>query len=453
VPGSARPLALSVLGALRRGGQTLADALAQQEIQSLDTRERAFLHELVLGTLRQRGWLDHVIDPLARRPGSRPRPAVRDVLRLGAYQLLFLRVPPHAAISESVSLARTVAPRGGAAGFVNAVLRRLQREGPSPPPDPEADTLAWLTSAGSLPPWLARRWMARHGPREAVARARALLQPSPTYLRFNPRVPGAHDAALGAGLQVEATDLHEVWRATAGPVGALAERGLVYVQDLGSQLVARLAVAPGRILDACAAPGGKALLVADEIGTAGRVVAAEAVPRRLRTLAALRVRWSADDVLLVGADGRRPPFRAPFEVILVDAPCSGLGTLARHPDIRWRLRPTDLPRQARRQGALLEALAPLVRPGGLLVYATCSVEDEENEGVIEPFLESHREFGLESLPPWAGPYASASGEFVKMSPARHSADSFFAACLRRVREAAERCGNLGGHAGDETGLI
>jgi 16S rRNA (cytosine967-C5)-methyltransferase len=433
VPGSARPLALSVLGALRRGDRTLADALATKEVDGLDTRERAFLHELVLGTLRQRGWLDHVVDALSRRPGRRPPPAVRDVLRLGAYQLLFLRVPAHAAISESVSLARTVAPRGGAPGFVNALLRRLQREGPPLPPDPETDTLGWLTSAGSLPRWLARRWLDRHGPGEAVARARALLGPAPTFFRFNPRAPGARDAALEAGLATEATSLPGVWKATAGPVGALAERGLIYVQDIGSQVVARLAVAPGRILDACAAPGGKALLMADEIRTAGRVVAAEASPRRLRTLAGLRARWGADEVLLVGADGRRPPFRAPFDVVLIDAPCTGLGTLARHPDIRWRVRAADLPRHAQRQRALLETLAFLVRPGGRLVYATCSVEDEENEGVVEPFLDTHPEFGLDELPPWAAAYAS--GRFVKMNPVRDAGDSFFAACLRRSRSA------------------
>lgn len=430
---AARPLALAVLGTLRRGGGTLADALATEEIACLDTRERAFLHELVLGTLRQRGWLDHVTGALSRRPGRRPPPAVRDVLRLGAYQLLFLRVPPHAAISESVALARTVAPRGGAPGFVNAVLRRLQREGPPAPPDPEADPLGWLTSAGSLPRWLAERWLGRHGPAEAVARARALLEPPPTFFRFNPRVPEAREAALEAGLALESTSLPGAWKATAGPVGALSERGLIYVQDLGSQVVARLAVSPGRILDACAAPGGKALLLADEIGGSGRVVAAEVAPRRLRTLAELRARWGADEVLLVGADGQRPPFRAPFDVVLVDAPCSGLGTLARHPDIRWRVRAPDLHRHARRQRALLEALASLVRPGGRLVYATCSVEYEENVGVVEPFLDNHPEFTLEELPPWAGPYAS--GGFVEMSPTRDAGDSFFAAPLRRARSA------------------
>ena len=430
VSGAARPLALSVLTALRRGRGTLGDALAVDEIEGLDARERAFLHELVLGTLRRRGWLDHVVGELSTRPGSRTKPVVRDVLRLGAYQLLFLRVPAHAAVSESVALARAADPRGGAAGFVNAVLRRLQREGPPPEPDPAGDPVRWLTSAGSLPRWLAERWLARLGPEEAIARARVLLEPPPTFLRFNPRVERARESALDAGLVVQATALPEVWEVTAGPLAELAARGLIYVQDLGSQMVARLAAAPGTVLDACAAPGGKALLVADEIAPAGRVVAAEVAPRRLRTLLALQKRWGAGNLLVVGADGLRPPFRRSFDTVLVDAPCSGLGTLARHPDIRWRLGPEDVERHARRQRALLDALVPLVRPGGRLVYATCSVEDEENEGVLQPFLDSHAELQPEELPPWASPFVA--GGFLKMSPARDRGDAFFAARLRRA---------------------
>jgi 16S rRNA (cytosine967-C5)-methyltransferase len=426
--GSARALALSVLATLRRDRGTLADALADDEIERLDARDRAFLHELVLGTLRRRGWLDHVLGRLAT--GRRTKAAVRDVLRLGAYQLLFLRVPPHAAVSESVALARAADPRGGSPGFVNAVLRRLQREGPPPEPDPAGDPLGWLTSAGSLPRWLAERWLARLGATEAIARARVLLEPPPTFFRFNPRVEDAQDTAVAEGLVAQATALPDAWQATAGPLPELAARGLVYVQDLGSQMVAHLAVAPGTVLDACAAPGGKALLVADRIAPAGRVLAAEASPRRLRTLDALRARWGAGNVLVVGADGLWPPFRRPFDTVLVDAPCSGLGTLARHPDIRWRLAPADVERHARRQRALLEALLPLVGPGGRLVYATCSVEEEENEGVVRPFLEAHPELEPEGLPRWAAPFAV--GPFFKMSPARDQGDAFFAVRLKRT---------------------
>jgi 16S rRNA (cytosine967-C5)-methyltransferase len=419
----ARRLAASVLSRVAAGKGTLADALANDEIEGLDPRERAFLHELVLGTLRRRGWIDHVLGRLVSRPLEATSLGVRDALRLGAYQLLYLRVAAHAAVSESVALARAAEPRGRAAGFVNAVLRRLQREGPPPEPDPQADPLGWLTTAGSLPRWLATRWLERFGAESAVARARALLDPPPVGLRFHPRVSDSRARALSAEL-----DLRE---ADDGRLADLVRQGLVYVQDVGSQLVAHLAVCAGTILDACAAPGGKTLLMADHLGTTGRVVATEPAPRRLRTLAEVCTRWGAPNVHPVGGDALAPPFRRPFDSILLDAPCSGLGTLARHPDIRWRLGPGDVERHARRQRAMLDALADLVRPGGRLVYSTCSVENEETEAVVRPFLESHPAFEAAELPRWASPFAV--GPFVKMDPACRRGDAFFAARLTRTR--------------------
>ncbi len=425
----ARRLALSVLIRVGQERGTLAEALAADEIERLEPRERAFLHELVLGTLRRRGWLDHVLGRLSARPLKATSPPIRNVLRLGAQQILFLRVPAHAAVSESVALARTAEPR--AAGFVNAVLRRLERDGPPPEPDPATDTMAWLTTAGSLPRWLARRWLSRLGAGTAVARARALLAAPPTGFRFNPRVRDAEERAADAGLAWRETGIPGALEVTGGRPGPLAKQGLLYVQDVGSQLIARLAVTPGRVLDACAAPGGKALLLADELAGSGGVVAAELAPRRLRTLAQLRDRWGTANLTAVGADARRPPFSRAFDGILVDAPCSGLGTLARHPDIRWRSGAEEPARQARRQREILAALAALVRPGGGLVYSTCSVEDEENEGVVQPFLEGHPEFEIVDLPSWAAPFAS--GRFVRMEPATHPGDAFFGASLRRVR--------------------
>jgi 16S rRNA (cytosine967-C5)-methyltransferase len=427
----ARRLAISVLARVAREEGTLAEILAAEEVERLDPRERAFLHELVLGILRRRGWLDHVLEGLVTRSLGRTPPAIRDALRLGAYQLLYLRVPAHAAVSESVALARHAEPRGGGPAFVNAVLRRLQREGPPAEPDPDIDPFGWLTTAGSLPGWLAERWIARLGPGEALARARALLEPPPAAFRFNPRIADASARAAAAGLEVRPTNVPDAWQATAGPLAGLADEGLLYPQDVGSQLVAQLAVLPGTILDACAAPGGKALLVADRLASSGRVVAAESSPRRRRTLVDLCARWGATNVAVVGADALRPPFRCVFDAVLVDAPCSGLGTLARRPDIRWRLRPRDVDRHARRQASMLEALSTLVRVGGRLVYATCSVEDEENEGVLRPFLESHPGFEPEPLPRWARPFAV--GPLLKMSPARQPGDAFFAARLVRRR--------------------
>jgi len=424
----ARRAALRALRDASRGGGTLADALARRDLDALDERDRAFAHELVLGVLRRRGWLDHVLVRLVERPLDRVAPPVRDVLRLGAYQLLFLRVAEHAAVSESVDLARSVEPRAG--GFVNAVLRRLQRDGAPPEPDAVADPRGWLVSYGSLPPWLADRWVARLGPGRAVARARALLGASPVAFRINPRVADAGSRLEALGVRSEPAAIPGALTLLEGRLAPFAADGVVYVQDQGSQLVARLAAAEGVVLDACAAPGGKSLLIADLGGGRTKVVASEASRRRVATLERLRERWRAAEVRVVAADARRPPFRTPFDVVLLDAPCTGLGTIGRHPDIRWRLLETDVERQARRQAELIEALAPLVRPGGRLVYATCSVEPEENEGVVEPFLAAHADFSPETLPPWARPFAD--GPFVRLEPAVHPGDAFFAASLRRA---------------------
>jgi len=427
---SARRLALRILGEVVRPQRTLAPALDQPEVAALDPRDRAFLHELVLGTLRRRGWLDHVLAQVLDHPAERLPDSLRDALRLGAYQLLFLRVPAHAAVAETVSLVRERSPR--AAGLANAVLRRLQREGPPPEPDPVADVVRWLSTAGSLPPWLAERWLRRLGPERAVARARALLDPAPVHFRYNPRVADAQARAHAAGLAPRPAAVPGAWEATGGRVSELAAEGVIYVQDQGSQLVARLAARPRLVLDACAAPGGKALLLADELeASGGRVVAADASPSRLRTLAELRRRWASPNLSLLVADAARPPFSTVFDALLLDAPCSALGTLARHPDVRWRSRASDIARHSRRQSRLLEALSPLVGTDGLLVYATCSDEEEETEAVVARFLEDHPEFEPATPPEWARPFTD--GRFLRTCPETHGGDAFFVAPLQRPR--------------------
>jgi len=429
MPTPARRLAFQVLADVDRGGPTLGDRLAAADVAVLDPRERGFLHELVLGTLRRRGEIDHALTARLDRPLAQVQAPVVTALRLGAYQILRLRVPARAAVSESVELARAAVPRS--AGFVNAVLRTLAREGAPAVPDPGADPLGWMTSAGSLPRWLAERWLARLGAEAALARARALLDAPSVAFRPNPRVSGAIDALAEAGLAPEPLSVPGAWSASGSVPGELLEQGAAYVQEQGSQMVGRLAAARGSILDACAAPGGKSTLMADAAGDARTVIAAEAAPERAQRLAALVARWGSPNVHVVRADARRPPFTRPFDVVLLDAPCTGLGTIGRNPDIRWRARPADLERQAARQGALLEALAPLVRGGGRLVYSTCSSEPEENEAVVAAFLERGAgRFVLEPLPEWARPFAS--GPFAATAPERGQGDAFFAALLRAV---------------------
>jgi len=419
--------AFSVLRALETARGTLAEQLALADAGLDDPRERGFLHELVLGTLRIRGRLDHALAALLDRPLARVDAGALAALRLGAYQILELRVPDRAAVSESVDLVRVEAP--AAAGFVNAVLRRLAREGAAPLPDPERQPEAWLTSAGSLPAWLASRWLKRLGPAAAVAKAKAFLEKPSTALRLNPRAPGARQSVLEAGIELAPLAVPGAFEARTGRPAPLAEAGLVYIQDEGSQLVAHLASGPGLILDACAAPGGKATLMAD-LGEDRLVVATEPGARRRETMAGLVRRWGTSKVCLVGADARRPPFEAGcFDSVLLDAPCSGLGTLGRHPDVRWRTLEADILRHARLQTTLLTSLAPLVRAGGRLVYATCSSEPEENEQVVTAFLSTDSRFRLAPLPAWAsvfadGPYARTGREA--------SGDMFFAAVLQRT---------------------
>jgi len=427
MPSPARLLAFRILSENERGGALLAERMAAHDVEALDRRERAFLQELVLGTLRSRGRLDAALAGVSDRPLAEMDGPTRAALRLGAYQVLRLRVPDRAAVSESVDLARAAAPR--AAGFVNAVLRRLAREGAPPEPDAVQDPRQWLTTIGSLPDWLAERWLARLGAAEAVARARAFEGVPPTVVRLNPRMTDAAARVAQAGITLEPLRVPGAWRATGDAPMALVAAGVVYVQDQGSQMIAHLAARDGRVLDACAAPGGKSTLLADLGGPRTCVIAADVSPRRVRTLATLARRWGAATVHALAADARRPPFTRAFDSVLLDAPCSGLGTLGRNPDIRWRSRPGDLARHSERQREMLDAVAGLVAPDGTLVYATCSLEPEENEGVVTPFLDASPAFVTAALPEWAD--AFASGPFARMLPEREGGDGFFAARLVR----------------------
>lgn len=422
---STRHLALRVLTEVDAGA-TVASRLAAPDAEKLDARERAFLHELVLGTLRARGYLDHCLAAHLDRSLSRVDARLLNLLRLGAHQIVNLRVPHRAAVSESVAVARRAAPRG--AGFVNAVLRKLASQGPPPVPDRATDPLGWLTSEGSLPRWLAERWLAALGAGTACARAEAFRRPPPLACRLNPRITDARRRVEEAGVRLAELPVPGAFEVVEGAVSTLARDGVLYVQDAGAQMVAHLAKGPGRVLDACASPGGKSTLLAD-LG-ASVVAAVELSPRRLANLAALVRRWGALGVYVVGGDSRHPPFRNSFDAVLLDAPCSGLGTLARHPDIRWKLDAAQIPRQAERQRALLEGTAALVREGGHLVYATCSLETEENEGVVEPFLEAHPEFQHAGLPAWATTFTSA-GPYARTLPETNGGDGFFAARLVR----------------------
>ena len=424
--------------------EAYSSLLLRELPEGMDLRERSLSHELVLGALRWQGWIDHALAQFARRRLGGLDPAVRVALRLGAYQMLRLsRVPAWAAVNESVRLARRAAGRSGG-GFVNAVLRALARGTPQFP-GPDADPVERLAVGLSHPTWLVARWVRRMGEGEAAKALEANNRPAPTVLRAS-RLRGGREALvarlLGHGVRTEPGRWSpEAVRVAAGrPPAELFQEGWFCFQDEASQIVATLVdPRPGeRILDLCAAPGGKATDLAERLGVHGILVAAD---RRLSRLGMVRDggrRLGLVRLQLLVQDGARPALRAAgFDRVLVDAPCTGTGTLRRHPEIRWRRREADVTALAVRQRALLSAAAGLVRSGGTVVYSVCSLEPEEGPDVVTALLAERPEFLLENPAAVPGPLSpelisgGRPGPHLRTLPHRHDMDGFFAAVLRR----------------------
>jgi 16S rRNA (cytosine967-C5)-methyltransferase len=410
----------------------LADRALDAAAALLDPRDRAWARELVYGTLRLRGRLDHLLSGVAEGGLDRLQPEVLDVLRLGAYQLLEMNaVPPYAAVSQSVELVRAAgAPR--AAGLVNGILQALRRsDGEASWPEEPA---AFLATWGSHPRWLVDRWVERWGAVDARALVEANNRRPELFLTPLGTDLAAAVAALGdAGIEAEPVpwapgSLRVLPPATAAEA---LEAVPAVIQDPAAALVVRYAEVPQgcTAVDLCAAPGGKALVLAER---AGRVLATDLSRVRLGRLRENVARLGRGDrVGIVVADGRRPPV-AGADAVLVDAPCTGTGTFRRHPDGRWRIGPGDLRTLAALQDALLDAAATLVRPGGLLIYSTCSLEPEENEVRIEAFLAERPGWGVEP-PSWAAEGALVdAGGLLRVLPQRYGADGAFAARLRRA---------------------
>jgi len=436
----ARVAALEAMRAIRAGA--LADRAFDDAARALDARDRAWLHELLYGLLRLRGRIDHILSGLSKRPLTALDPDILDILRLGAYQLLEMgSVPSYAAVSESVELAKR--SHRSAAGFVNGVLQSLRRAGSASTfPPLEADAAAHLSTWGSHPRWLVERWIAQSGADDAARLVAANNTRPALYLRaLGDDVAGVRARLESAGVATEALPwapqaLHVIEGSVADALAAAP----VIVQDPAAGLVATFGddAAATSIVDVAAAPGGKALALAH--AAAERVVFAADVSRsRMSRLLenARRLQRPAPEgtgvarVRAVVADGRSPPFRS-ADLVLLDAPCTGTGTLRRHPDGRWRLQPQDLAALASLQVELLDAAAALVRPGGLLVYSTCSLEPEENEVQVKRLLERNPELVLE---PVRGADASLVGAdgMLRVLPHVHGVDGAFMARLRRER--------------------
>jgi 16S rRNA (cytosine967-C5)-methyltransferase len=432
----ARLVAATVLRRVEREGAFADRALAAEATRAgLDSRERAFATQLAYGAVQRRRTLDHAIAACSGRPVDQLDEPVRDALRLGVLQLLFLDgVAPHAAVDQSVELAKTAG--GPAFKLVNAVLRRVGREGPA--------LLAALGDATpheaavlhSVPDWLAELWWDALGPEEARGLLASVNEPAESALRVNTLVadPAAVRAELGErGVATRAApavldadgEISEGFLLD-GPfdpsTDPLWNAGALVAQSRAAMsAVLLLAPEPGmRVLDLCAAPGGKATHLAALVGGSGEVVAVERNPRRADALRRTVARLRADSILRVET-GDATALRAdgPFDAVLVDPPCSGLGTLQGRPDLRWRVRPEAIAELAELQMRVLAAGAAALRPGGTLVYATCTISPQENEQVVERFLRDHPDFALD-------------GRALQLLPHRDRTDGFFLARLRRA---------------------
>ncbi len=439
--GAGRRIAFQVLRRVDEGGAYASRALdaALDEAGAIDPREAGLATELVYGTLRRALSLDAALGPHSRRPIAELDPAARVALRLGAYQLLHLGTPAHAAVAESVALAKAV-DHGRAAGYVNAVLRALSRAPRPPEPPPlDRDPAGHVALAEALPRWLAEEWVAWLGPSEALALARAMNAPAPLAVRSPER-----DALLArvraAGLEAAPSALSPDGVVLAG--GSVAElaraaAGVPFqVQDPAAQLVTLYAAGEllgrrARVLDACAAPGGKAFHLAEVLGPGSEVVAVELHPRKADELAREAARRGLP-VRVVCADAARPVpglEEASFDAVLVDAPCAGLGTLRRHPELKLRRAAEDLPRMASLQRALLEAVARYARPGAPVTYSVCSLSRAEGPEITAAML---RQGWRRATPPAGLPpgVLTADGDLLTL-PHRHGADGFYAARLTR----------------------
>jgi 16S rRNA (cytosine967-C5)-methyltransferase len=434
------PARIAAFNALKQveAGMFSSVPLAEAETQ-LSPLDRALCHELVLGVLRWQLQLDKLIEHFSERKIDSLDNAVKLALRLGIYQTRFLtRVPPSAAVNESVNLVAR-ARLASARPFVNAVLRRAVRENSYSPAEGITDPYELLSVETSHPLWLIERWANAFGIDDAKLFARANNETPPLAIRIVESVADEQtvvDKLRLAGAVVLPSDVAKgAWKVSGARtnIRELVERGEIYIQDEASQLVAEvLNVRSGdRVLDVCAAPGGKTTLIADRVHDTALVFAMDVAPRRLATVAQTVEAHRLKSVRLLLGDAHEPlPFSTDsFDRVLLDAPCSGTGTLRHNPEIRWRLTNDDIKRLAEQQVRFLVNASAVVKRNGLLVYSTCSVEREENEEVVGAFLACQDRFRQIRVPV-TQPLLLQDGA-VRTWPQRDGTDGFYIAAFQR----------------------
>ena len=454
---SARSVALAILQKIERQRQFADEALDQLIEKASPTKlDRGLIFELVYGVLRYRETLDWRLNLIANQSMSRVPLPVAMTLRLGAYQILYLdRIPPSAAVNESVNLSRSIRGRDWT-GFVNGVLRSLIRQTTPPWPDRSDHPLLYLSTRYSCPQWMVERWLSFFGPAKTEWLCEATLKIPPITLRTNTLRCTREE--LATRLRGEGYDVQET---LVSPVGLVLQKcgklshvkalqdGWCYIEDEAAQLVPFLLDVSHehRILDVCAAPGGKTTHLAARMQNQGTIVALDQNPRRLRSLTSNCQRLHVTNVSPFVADAsqellrinKSSPFVSAisqaFDGILCDAPCSGLGVLRRNPEGKWAKDTGSIIRAQVRQLEILNRVSPLLRPGGVLVYSACSSEPEETYQVLATFCRQHPEFRHESV----GPSIPLAGQslidqegnlFTAINP--FDMDGFFAARLRKV---------------------
>ena len=420
-----------------------ADVLLGARLPEFAPADRRLITRLVLGTIAWQGRLDYELKHLTGRKLEGIQPVALAILRMGLFQLRFLdRIPQHAIVDTSVSIAKRSAQARQASGFVNAVMRRATRE-TAPMPSRERDEKTFLAVAYSHPRWMVEQFVNFFGVTDAERLMAANNEAAPNVIRLN----------LARGSRAEIVerlgkDGFEIGASSRAPETIVLNGapqfesvsyrdGLFHAQSEASQMVARM-LAPRTgvtVVDCAAAPGGKSTHLAEIVGERGRVLAVDMNGNGLRNARGLARRLRHPNIDFVCADlERAAPLRhATVEYVLLDAPCTGLGTLREHPEIRWRLKPGDPARMAEIQLRMLENAAELVRPGGAIVYSVCSLAPVEGEGVIDEFLAKHSEFEIDTRPPNYAEIKDVldSRGFMKTRPDVGRLDGFFAARLVR----------------------
>jgi 16S rRNA (cytosine967-C5)-methyltransferase len=427
-------LAAAEICADLRGGELL-DPSFDRRTARLDARDRRWVRELVYGMLRRRVRIDAYLDQRVRGGSVRLDADLHDLLRLGAAQLLHMQsVPAYAAIAQTVELAKR--RHGiGASKLANAVLRRLDRERDSLTLPTPSDPVDRLVIEGSHPRWLVARWVDRWGIDETQRLLEANNREAPLVARPYHVVREQLEAMLeSAGIHVGEAPLVRDSIVLSSPVSSFTElgpfrQGLFHLQDPASTLVTQYACVPtgAMVADLCAAPGGKSVELSRG---ASHVFASDLSFARVQRVIENAKRLEIDSMHVYVADARFPAIR-PVDLVLVDAPCTGTGTFRRHPDARWRLKISDIAVMAALQRSILRAAASVVKPGGLLVYSTCSLEPEENDEQIDHFLANNPGWRIDPPPDGAIPSAVLDNGRLRVLPQQHGTDGAFAARLRR----------------------